>query len=96
MLLITVTIQIGNSDDKLTQREWSNYVADMSMAIERYKTRGHFFGTCGGHLEWQNACWVFEIEEANVQELREEVGNIRRVFRPDRSVNWIEGEMGFA
>jgi hypothetical protein len=56
-----VYISIGNSDDKLTQQEWSRFWVDVagqvvSMAKE---THGAWFSNpVGGY---QNACWCVEF-----------------------------------
>ncbi|QDT41032.1 hypothetical protein Pan241w_10910 [Gimesia alba] len=64
-----VVIQIGNSDDKLTQKEWSQFVAKLSEILEAYCLPIHFSGTSFSGDPWQNACWVMElplIERSNV------------------------------
>lgn len=38
----TATIQIGNSDDKLTQSEWSDFVSAIKDAVQRFSERIHF------------------------------------------------------
>ena len=59
----TMVIQIGNSDDKLTQKEWSDFVATIGNEIEDWAIKTHFFASSMGHSKWQNACWVVEVEE---------------------------------
>jgi hypothetical protein len=64
-----VTVQFGNSDDRLTQREWSELVAAVSRAVnaEVLDHGGglHFFGTAPADAPWQNACWVIELPPAD-------------------------------
>jgi hypothetical protein len=64
---VTVTIQIGNSDDKLTQREWSTFVSKVDSLI-RYNTHEkiHFTGASYPDSFWQNACWVVEVKSSSV------------------------------
>lgn len=59
---VTVIIQIGNSDDKLSQREWSRFVTSTWKYLE---TVGdiHFSGFSPPEAVWQNACWVVEVED---------------------------------
>jgi hypothetical protein len=63
-----VTVQFGNSDDRLTQREWSELVAAVSRVVnvEVLDHGGglHFFGTAPADAPWQNACWVIELPPA--------------------------------
>ena len=90
----TITIQIGNTDDKLTQKEWSDFALYIGGAITRHAAQVHFSGTSGSCAPWQNAAWVFVIEPANVGLLRELVTSIRAEYRQD-SVAWTEGETLF-
>lgn len=60
----TITIQIGNSDDKLTQVQWCSYVLDVENAIKTAfgrKPEVHFTGGSEADKPWQNYCWVFAI-----------------------------------
>ena len=89
----TVTIQIGNSDDKLTQREWSEYVEDVRKIVEGL--RGvHFFGAAPTYAPWQNAAWVIECDDEVRVWLKENVTKIRKEYKQD-SVAWTEGTTEF-
>ena len=39
----TICIQIGNSDDKLSQTRWSEYVQDVNDAISLCQDERHFY-----------------------------------------------------
>lgn len=71
---ITCTVQIGNSDDKLTQREWVSFIRDVHIIL-RHTLQGmgqmHFFGTAPPDGEYQNAAWVFVLDR------QEAMGHIR-------------------
>ena len=86
----TVTIQIGNTDDKLGQVEWAAYVLGMKTNILPYVVQVHFFGAPANWERWQNAAWVVEVSESNVPVLKKSVESIRKVFRQE-SVAWTEG-----
>ena len=45
---VTATIQIGNSDDKLTQAEWSQFVASVDGHLCVNVTDTHFRGFAPG------------------------------------------------
>ena len=60
---MTITLQIGNSDDKLTQAEWHTFFAEVDILVQKYASVIHFSGTSNGAALWQNACWVFEAGE---------------------------------
>jgi hypothetical protein len=92
--LATITIQIGNSDDKLGQEEWSDFVKQTGAAISSHAEKIHFFGTSDAAKPWQNCAWVAEIEPDKGMLLRETLVNLRTFFRQD-SVAWTEGQTRF-
>ena len=57
---VTVYVSIGNSDDKLTQREWSNFTCRVDGILRAY---GHVHGYWHSLADsaWQNACWCVEF-----------------------------------
>lgn len=61
----TFVIQIGNSDNKLTQKAWSAFINDVADTIRSYCTTVHFTGGSHVNAEWQNYCWVVQINERN-------------------------------
>ncbi len=85
------TIQIGNSDDKLTQQEWSRFVHALG-AIFLYECKIHFFATSDGSKPWQNACWVLELGESRVEFLLEQLKYVREQYKQD-SVAVVLGEV---
>lgn len=80
----TVTIQIGNNDDKLKQLEWSNFIFEVYSIIAHASNKVHFFGTSLGNSEWQNACWVIEYD--GVRPLFERLRVIREKYKQDSVV----------
>ena len=54
----TITIQIGNSDDKLSQVRWHDFCHHMQSVLESEKIELHFSGFSYQGAPWQNACWV--------------------------------------
>ena len=90
----TIIIQIGNTDDKLTQVEWSAFCRHMQAAINEHAHQIHFAGGAEYHMPWQNACWVFEISPVMADCLRPKVIALRTEYRQD-SMAWTEGETAF-
>lgn len=90
----TVTIQIGNSDNKLTQGEWAHFVAEVGQVVNEYVFRTHFKGGSDWDAPWQNACWVCEVNGDNVEALKEWIGVRRRNYKQD-SVAMTFGETEF-
>lgn len=63
---INCLIQIGNSDNKLTQQEWANFVKDMRGLLRAYgrgtlQVHGEWFSL--PDQPWQNANWSVEVRE---------------------------------
>lgn len=90
-----VHIAIGNSDDKLTQREWSNYCADVCDAItlEQEHRVGPFdieiHGVWYSHSSspFQNMCVCADIPDELVLEVKEILSGLCREYRQD-SIQW--------
>jgi hypothetical protein len=55
----TAIIQIGNSDDKLSQKEWGRFVARTEGVVLNYAEQIHFYASSDGGKPWQNAAWIF-------------------------------------
>lgn len=90
----TVTIQIGNSDNKLAQVDWANYVSEVRRKILRYCYVVHFFGGSSNWENWQNVAWVITGEDDNLALLLVELIEIRIKFQQD-SIAWTEGKTQF-
>lgn len=82
-----VYVSIGNSDDKLTQKEWSHFVAWVHEEVFFHaKIHGRWFSEAAS--QWQNACWCLEFESTeHAEKAREALIKIRTHFRQD-SVAW--------
>ena len=64
-----VYVSIGNSDDKLTQLEWSCFVDEVDDACRVHgNVHGSWFSLPGG--PWQNACWCVAVELARERSLK--------------------------
>lgn len=59
----TVVIQIGNSDDRLTQKQWHDYVGEVDNAMSWDEQR--FFGFSAPDSQYQNAAWVINLHDYN-------------------------------
>jgi len=60
---VTITIQIGNTDGKLTHTAWVNFVAAVNDAIMKRKLPTHFHGFPPATAPWVNACWVVSVPD---------------------------------
>lgn len=77
-----LVVSIGNSDDKLTQKEWNRFVEDV---IDTLGEAGkvHFFGGASTFAPWQNVAWVVEIEPKNVDAAVNKIIGIRKRYSQD-------------
>lgn len=78
-----ISIQAGNSDNKLSQQEWARFVASLNMLIESFQTARHFFGGSITWAEWQNVCWVVEVETEELDDLKRKLTCCRATFQQD-------------
>jgi len=96
-----VYISIGNSDDKLSQADWSSFVLDVDRAFDaavRYegaRVHGRWYSL--PHEPWQNACWCAEWHADlvhTVEGLKRKLAAIARSYRQD-SIAWSVAETEF-
>lgn len=92
----TITIQIGNSDDKLTQSRWASFCHEMYNTIINYVTQIHFSGCSQGDANWQNACWVIvcNLTTEAFEEFKTEISAVGKRFE-QQSVAFTVGETEF-
>ena len=80
-MVTTATVQIGNTDNSLTQNEWSQFIYDMHERIAEHCTHIHFKGGSEYDAPWQNACWVVLVCSSAIDPLREAVIECRKCYR---------------
>lgn len=80
--MVTVTIQLGNSDDKLSQREWSDFILNVSDWLNDLgkKAQVHFAGGSAPERLWQNYCFVANLSRADSNELYHFLGAMARRY----------------
>lgn len=57
----TVYVSIGNSDDKLTQKQWASFYAQVDAMIGLFADQVYGAWVSAPTSQYQNACWCFEI-----------------------------------
>lgn len=67
---ITIIVLIGNSDNKLTQKDWHYFVSDVRTIIWIFEKETHFIGSTEPFSEYQSGCFVFVIEQYQLEELK--------------------------
>lgn len=90
----TICIQIGNTDDKLKQIEWSHFVYEMINLVTSVASQVHFFGNPVNYAKWQNACWVFDVQDCDIDMLKTSVTEIAKKYKQD-STAWLQGTTEF-
>lgn len=90
--MITIVVQIGNTDNKLSQELWAKYVHRVHTLMEMELL--HFFGGPPNYEYWQNACWVIETTKDRESKIIYKLIEIRKVFNQD-SIAITVGETKF-
>ena len=80
---MNMTISIGNSDDKLSQKEYAMFVAAVDAVLAKVDSQLHFRGFSPGDTPWQNAVWLVECTDIAAQVIREELRGLAALFRQD-------------
>lgn len=87
--MITAYVTIGNSDDKLSQKEWAAFLLRTHLLLDDHASRMHGSWYSGPGCEWQNACWCVEVPLERVDRLKDQLRLLAREFRQD-SIAWAE------
>ena len=85
--MTTIYVSIGNSDDKLTQKEWNHYCSDVWEALNAYLVKFHGEWFSLPNSIYQNACWCFEIVHNNEGDIREDLRILAGRYQQD-SIAW--------
>jgi predicted NodU family carbamoyl transferase len=88
----TVTIQIGNTDNKLTQQKWAEFIEDVNTVLTG--TEYMFQGTSAGDKPYQNACWVVVMRDYEYETTKNLVARVGEEYDQD-SIAWTEGKTEF-
>jgi hypothetical protein len=84
-----ITVSIGNTDNKLTQQSWNDFVEHVASEIQR-EGNIHFFGGAPNWERWQNVAWIVEVGD-DWDILRERLLKIRELYKQD-SIFVLEGK----
>ena len=60
---MTVSVLIGNSDDKLSQAAWAKFIYDVGLVVVLRSSCVYFSGFSLPTAAHQNACWVVECSD---------------------------------
>jgi hypothetical protein len=96
----TAYITIGNSDNKLTQAQWSEFRHAVDLAVSQAAAEGacvQFHGYSLPAAPWQNAMWAIELPDDLPlvrQELRHRVAQLAWIYNQD-SIAWAQADVEF-
>jgi|GEM_PF-1614689 len=80
----TITLCIGNSDDKLTQKEWATFIKEIENLLGcGTNDNVQFSGFSSPDAPWQNACYVFGLEEIEIDYFKDRMRIILRSYDQD-------------
>ena len=81
-------VEIGNTDNRLTQKEWSEYIRMVDFYIRKLSQSVYFVGYSAGNEQYQNAAWHFSQGSLmDIKHLRRYLNNIRVEFNQD-AIAW--------
>lgn len=89
-----ISVQAGNSDNKLTQQQWSEFVSELGGILAVHERVRHFFGGSETYAPWQNVCWICEIDAGKIESLKGQLRESRLSYRQD-SVCLLVGQPVF-
>lgn len=82
-----IFVMIGNSDDRLTQRRWVQFVAATDATLRVNMAAIHGSWRSMPDEPYQNACWCIEVAPEQVEFLRDRLRHLAERFHQD-SVAW--------
>lgn len=86
---ITVYVSIGNSDGKLSQRDWATFIREMTSLVRDTADQVYGWWHSTSDMPWQNAVVAFLLNAGKRDQLRAEVSRLREKYRQD-SIAWAE------
>lgn len=81
--MTTVHAAIGNSDDKLSQTRWSEYVYDFRKVMTDLSTSVHGVWYSAPDQPFQNCCVAVMVNQATMPILRERLADLRKRYDQD-------------
>jgi len=93
-MIKTVSILIGNSDDKLSQQEWHEFVNTAKLIVLAHSKSVYFEGGSNNESKFQNFCFVASLENDRVYSIKNLFRSLADKYKQD-SIAWVEGETEF-
>lgn len=90
----TVAVQIGNTDNALSQQDWHRFVKECEDIITGLSDHLHFSGGPANSMPWQNWAWIFECDEKSDLMIQQNLAAAAKRYGQD-SIAWTAGETQF-
>ena len=90
----TVSLQIGNGDNRLSQREWHDFVVAAKELVADYCAELHFFGAPENWHRQQNVAFIFDVSDERLGELKARVTVLWKKYRQEAAA-WTVGQTEF-
>lgn len=81
--MATVHIAIGNSDDKLSQHRWSQYIRELITLVRGIADATHGVWFSAPDAMFQNCCVAIEVPSVMLDDLRLSLTKLRKDFDQD-------------
>lgn len=80
-----IYVSIGNSDDKLTQKEWYRFCDDLVSILDDFAEDDRIYGQWYSlpNAKWQNMVASIEINVSQVDNLRDVLSQLAAEYRQD-------------
>jgi len=87
--MITVYVSVGNSDDKLSQEQWSGFVQQVRISLSgrAHEMHGEWYSL--PDQPYQNACFCVVLADPDVPLAKQDLTKLREAWGQD-SVAWAE------
>lgn len=82
-----VYISIGNSDDKLSQYDWSRFVGQVRNCLDGLPKHGEWFSLPDSG--YQNGCFCVDVPDEEKSDIQGMLRRLAGTFRQD-SIAWAE------
>lgn len=93
--MTTFYVSIGNSDDKLTQEEWSAFWNEVDLIVQHYAAEIYGVWLSLPNEPFQNACWGVEIHMGHsIENMRNELKWQAKKYKQD-SIAFAEAQTEF-
>lgn len=92
---MTVYVSIGNSDDKLTQREWADFIEATLGVVSKWESAKHGVWYSEPLSNYQNMCICAEVPDHAMGALRLDLHDCGSDFRQDSIALAVVSETEF-